>query len=135
MNSSRFCLFCATYSGFTLYRWRVILIGLSRNFVTSEAQVRTPGASASLFGSRAPQLGALHRVVVVRARATAKTLAQTLAEELARQYGYQYGRDFINWGYRADVNSTLKGLVQNIPELIKNDAMLHKPLSTFPLTI
>src|ERR1035438_9529590 len=81
MNSSRFCLFCATYSGFTLYRGRVILICLPSKFRpggASEAQTWTYSASASLVGSRAPQLGALKHEVTIRARAAAKTLAQTL---------------------------------------------------------
>src|ERR1035438_294832 len=89
MNSSRFCLFCATYSGFTLYRWRVIIIWLSSQFrlgVAGEAQTWTYSASASLAGSRAPQLGALKHEVTIRARAAAKTLAQTLKSGRGR-YG------------------------------------------------
>src|ERR1700726_1691314 len=89
MNSSRFCLFCATYSGFTLYRWRVILIWLSSRFrlwVASEARTWTYSASASLVGSRAPPLGALMHEGTIRAGAAAKTLAQPL-----KSSGGRYG--------------------------------------------
>jgi hypothetical protein len=56
-------------------------------------------------------------------------LARELAEELAPQYGYVYGKDWINWGYRAEANSTCKGLVINIPETIKTESHTRIPLT------
>lgn len=59
-------------------------------------------------------------------------LAQALANELAPQFGYEYGRDWVNWGYRADITGTLKGIVQDIDSTIGRDSILHQPLATFP---
>jgi hypothetical protein len=58
---------------------------------------------------------------------------QALAQDIGSQYGYKYGVDFINWGFRADINGTLKGIVANIEATIGYDAQLHRPLNTFPI--
>jgi hypothetical protein len=56
-------------------------------------------------------------------------LARELVEELAPEYGYVYGRDWVNWGYRADVNGTLKGIVLSIPDTFKTDSQQRIPLT------
>ncbi|NLH98159.1 MAG: hypothetical protein GX446_01560 [Chthonomonadales bacterium] len=61
------------------------------------------------------------------------TLAQELAEELARENSYEYGKDWINWGFRADIAGTLKGLVKDINETIKTDSIKKRPLSEYPV--
>jgi hypothetical protein len=61
------------------------------------------------------------------------TLAQELAQELARENHYEYGKDWINWGFRADIAGTLKGMVRNITETLKQDSIQNKPLSSFPV--
>ncbi len=61
------------------------------------------------------------------------TLAQELAEELARENNYVYGKDWINWGFRADIAGTLKGLVRDINETIKRDSIMKKPLAEHPV--
>jgi hypothetical protein len=60
------------------------------------------------------------------------TLAQEVAEELAPQFGYKYGVNWVNVGYRPQVETTLKSLVQDIPATFKEDAIERKPLSSFP---
>ncbi len=61
------------------------------------------------------------------------TLAQELAEELAREHNYVYGKDWVNWGFRADIAGTLKGMVRDINETIKRDSIEKKPLEQFPV--
>jgi hypothetical protein len=61
------------------------------------------------------------------------TLAQELAEEIARDHNYVYGKDWINWGFRADIAGTLKGMVRDINETIKRDSIRKQPLSSFPV--
>jgi hypothetical protein len=56
-------------------------------------------------------------------------LARELAEELAPEYKYEYGKDWVNWGYRADVNGTLKGIVQSIPDTFKTESHNRVPLT------
>ncbi|MBM3495537.1 MAG: hypothetical protein FJX72_14630, partial [Armatimonadetes bacterium] len=61
------------------------------------------------------------------------TLAQELAEELARENNYVYGKDWINWGFRADIAGTLKGLVRDINETMKRDSIQDRPLASHPV--
>lgn len=60
-------------------------------------------------------------------------LAYEVAAELAPKYGYKYGRDWINFGFRADIAGTLKGMVRNIEETLKQDTKERKPLHQFPI--
>lgn len=60
-------------------------------------------------------------------------LAQEVAEELAKQYHYEYGKDWINFGYRADIAGTLKGMVKDMRETLKRDSQENKPLDQFPV--
>ncbi len=60
-------------------------------------------------------------------------LAQEVAEGLAKQYHYEYGRDWINFGYRADIAGTLKGMVKDMRETLKRDSQEDKPLDQFPV--
>lgn len=58
-------------------------------------------------------------------------LAQEVAEGLAKQYHYEYGKDWINLGYRADVAGTLKGIVKDMRQTLKQDSILKRPLASF----
>jgi hypothetical protein len=58
-------------------------------------------------------------------------LAQEIAEELAREYRYEYGKDWINLGYRADIAGTLKGIVRDLGETLKQDSIRKRPLAQF----
>lgn len=60
-------------------------------------------------------------------------LAQEVAETLAAKYNYEYGKDWINLGYRADIAGTLKGIVRDMRETLKQDSIRKKPLDQFPV--
>lgn len=72
------------------------------------------------------------RFMIMGFDAQSPQLAQEVAEELAPQYGYQYGRDWINVGYKVQVETTLKSMVQDIPGTFKEDDIERKPFSSFP---
>jgi len=58
-------------------------------------------------------------------------LAQEIAEDLARAHGYEYGKQWINLGYRADIAGTLKGIVRDLNETLKQDSIRNRPLAQF----
>lgn len=97
--------------------------------------------SASTQGENRPQTRVIMthmmrrhiKFAIVSFDVQSTTLTQALAEELAKEHGYVYGKDYINWGFRADITSTIKGCMQNIIATIKEDSVQHKPLETFPI--
>jgi hypothetical protein len=93
--------------------------------------------SASTQGENRPQTEVIlrhlmHRHIRIALMAfdqQSTTLARELVEELSPEYGYAYGKDWVNWGYRADVNGTLKGIVLSIPDTFKTDSQQRIPLT------
>lgn len=60
-------------------------------------------------------------------------LAQGVAEELARKHGKEYGKDYVNWGYRPQVMTTLIAMMNDVPGTLKTD-IRKNDLSRDPLT-
>ena len=93
--------------------------------------------SASTQGENRPQTEVLLRHLMRRKirfalmawEQQSTSLARELAEELAPKYGYKYGRDWVNWGYRAEANGTLKGMVLDIPDTFKTESHNRIPLT------
>ncbi len=86
--------------------------------------------SASTQGENRPQTEVILRhlmrrkvrIALMAWEQQSTNLARELVEELAPEYGYVYGRDWINWGYRAEANGTLKGMVLDIRDTFKTES-------------
>lgn len=59
-------------------------------------------------------------------------LGQGVAERLAVKHRKQYGVDWINWGYRPQVVTTLIAMMNDVPGLLKKD-IRDVDLTTYPM--
>jgi len=60
-------------------------------------------------------------------------LGQQIAERLAPTYGRRYGRDWVNWGFNTGGSPMIRGWAKDIPGTIKQDIILHKPITSYPV--
>ena len=60
-------------------------------------------------------------------------IGHALAENIARQYGRAYGTDWIDFGYVNMPFAFYKTIISDIPQAVPVDAMLQKPIGSFPI--
>ncbi len=56
-----------------------------------------------------------------------------IVKDLAAQYGYTYGTDWIDFGYQLPSLGFYKLYTKDIPNAIKEDGQLKKPIASFPI--
>lgn len=60
-------------------------------------------------------------------------IAQKLAEKLALKYGAKYATDWVNWGYKPNTMTTLIGMMNDLPGILKTD-IKQTPLTKDPIS-
>ncbi len=96
--------------------------------------------SAGSRGENRPQTEALMRHLMKRKLRfallcfdpQAATLTETMAKRLQSEYGVQEGVNWVNWGYKVDLENFLKALVLNVPQTVSAD-INGTPVANLPV--
>lgn len=111
------------------------------NAPTDKVAIVSTNWSASTQGENKPQTTVVLEhmmrrkipIAFVSFEPSSTELAQELMEDISKKHGYEYGKDWINLGFRADIQGTLKAMMIDIHETFKKDSRQEKALAEFPI--